>query len=136
MGTVIRKAPKGAIPVHTSAKAPTDYAWDVDAAKKRVVAKLGVNGWLGACAWVDPNIDGVTAGKLGHHDIVGGQLKVVWRAIAQCRAILGGARGGVKIPASQMPATRSHIDHHYEQFRKLFSDDVDAILIGNLSKYL
>jgi predicted RNA-binding Zn-ribbon protein involved in translation (DUF1610 family) len=107
-----------AVPVHRSSKAPYDHPWDVTAAMKRVVDAQGEKAWLGSCAWVDPSIDGITAGKLGHHDIVDGKLCVVWNGVKAAGNSLSGARGGVIIPKTDLPGVKRHLEVHYEQFGK------------------
>jgi len=108
-----------AVSVHRPPKAPIGTKWDAAAAQKRVVAARGEKAWLQCCAWVDPNIDGVTAGKLPHHDIVNGKLCVVWAGVRAGIQVLGGARGGVKgIPTADMGGVRRHLEVHAGQFGK------------------
>ena len=115
----------GAIPPHDSPKAPKDRPWDGDAARERI------RGWAGgpekekidwekyakAFAWVDPkHKDDFSGYKLPHHDIVDGELKVVWRGVVAAMQALLGARGGVDIPESDREAVYRHLANHYRQF--------------------
>lgn len=73
-----------------------------------------------AHAWYDP-ADGdpphtKAAYKLPHHEVIDGELKVVWRGVAAAMQVLNGARGGVDIPDGDRPAVRRHLAAHYEQF--------------------
>ena len=123
--TVERFLWAGAIPPHDSPKAPKDRAWDGDAARDRVRAwaggpdkeKIDWDKYARAFAWVDPeHRDDFGGYKLPHHDIVDGELKVVWRGVAAAMQALLGARGGVDIPREDRRAVYRHLARHYKQF--------------------
>jgi len=115
----------GAIPPHDSPKAPKDRPWDGDAAKERIRGwaggpekeKIDWNKYAKAFAWVDPkHKDDFSGYKLPHHDVVDGELKVVWRGVVAAMQALLGARGGVDIPESDREAVYRHLANHYRQF--------------------
>ena len=57
-----------------------------------------------------------TAYKLPHHELIDGEIKVVWRGVAHAMNVLRGGRGGVKIPDDEKDAVYRHLAKHYEQF--------------------
>lgn len=117
----------GAVPSHETAKADKDRGWDGDEAVMRLrrwaggPEKEGVDWarYAKGFAWVDPEHRGDYAGyKLPHHDVVEGELVVVWRGVAAAMAALLGARGGVDIPAGDRRAVYEHLAGHYRQFEE------------------
>jgi regulator of replication initiation timing len=115
----------GAIPPHDSPKAPKDRPWDGDAARERIRGwaggpekeKIDWNKYAKGFAWVDPNAkDDFSGYKLPHHDVVDGELKVVWRGVVAAMQALLGARGGVDIPEADQEAVYRHLTNHYRQF--------------------
>lgn len=54
--------------------------------------------------------------KLPHHRQ--SDLKLVLRGLQAAGAAVQGARGGVDIPASDMPRVRAHLGRHFKQFNK------------------
>ncbi len=104
---------KGAIPYKKHKLAPEDEPWD--AAKE--VAKAEVDDLKEMCAWYDsenPDLKG--SYKLPHHKADG--YATVWNAVRAAAAVIMGARGGAKIPASDMPGVKRHIAGHYKDFDK------------------
>ncbi len=54
--------------------------------------------------------------KLPHHDVRDGKLVTVQRGVEAAAAVVNGARGGVDIPAAELPAVRRHLAQHYHQW--------------------
>ncbi len=115
---------KTVVPYSPTTPAPEGRAWDAAAAVKRLRAWAGGEdiSWAKyrkGFAWYDskePELFG--SYKLPHHDIVGGELVVVWRGVAAAMAALLGARGGVDIPESDRRGVYNHLAKHYKQFDK------------------
>ena len=116
-----------AVASHETPRASEDYAWDADAAEKRIRRWAGGpekenidwSKYRQAFAWYnesDPENFG--SYKLPHHDIIDGKLKVVWRGVAAAMAALMGARGGVDIPTQDRRAVYNHLARHYRQFER------------------
>jgi hypothetical protein len=105
---------KGAIPPHTTPKAPEDAEWDAGAEVKKAEGEAQLRRMH---AWVDPEGDPENKGsyKLPHHRASG---EVVWRGVAAAMAALLGARGGVAIPAGDKDGVYRHLVRHYKQFDK------------------
>lgn len=112
---------------HNSPPAPADRSWDWhgkgEATKTDQLLDQG--GWAEmarAHAWYDPSLDDhdppheKQAYKLPHHEIIDGQLKVVWHGVRQAMQVLAGARGGATIPHADHKAIYDHLARHYEQF--------------------
>lgn len=104
---------KGAIPPHRTPKAPEDMEWDAAAVLRELPNDAKVLRMVHA--WYDENKDPDTkaAYKLPHHLPDG---RVVLRGVMAAGAALMGARGGVKIPAGDLPGVRKHLEVHYHQF--------------------
>jgi hypothetical protein len=54
--------------------------------------------------------------KLPHHEIIGGEPKVVWHGVTHAMNALLGGRGGVDLPKSDRKAVYEHLARHYRQF--------------------
>lgn len=119
MGTVSRP--------HRSPTAPKglDWDWHGTAEARKTDALLDHGGWQAmatAHAWYDPGADGNDpphrkgAYKLPHHELVGGELKVVWRGVAAAMQVLNRARGGANVPDTDRRAIHRHLAAHYAQF--------------------
>jgi ATP-dependent protease ClpP protease subunit len=70
-----------------------------------------------AFTWYDsenPEIFG--SYKLPHHDVEDGELVTSRGGVLAAGAAMSGSRGGVSIPDSEVPAVRSHLARHYEEF--------------------
>jgi hypothetical protein len=99
-----------------------DWNWS-ERETKEIDALLDKGGWAAvrdAHAWYDDS-DGDppekrTAYKLPHHEVVGDQIRVVWRGVAHAMNVLKGGRGGVRIPEREKPDVYRHLAKHYEQF--------------------
>jgi hypothetical protein len=112
-------------PPHRSPRAPKDRDWDWHGTHeaKKTDALLDHDGWramAAAHAWYQPDEHDPphtkAAYKLPHHEVVGDELKVVWRGVGAAMQVLGGARGGVDIPEADRDAVHRHLAVHYEQF--------------------
>jgi hypothetical protein len=122
MGTVIEP--------HTTPKAPMDREWDWHGTREKDKSDelIQVGGWdalANAHAWYDPNADPEhdpphekQAYKLPHHEELGGRVRVVWAGVRSAMQVLGGARGGVDIPRSDVKDVYRHLAKHYEEFDK------------------
>lgn len=104
-------AQRGAIPPHTTEKAPEDTPWDgpgeVAKAPNEAAALRRMH------AWVDDEADPDTkrAYKLPHHLVSG---EVVWRGVAAAMARL--LQAGTEIPDADRRGIYRHLAAHYEQF--------------------
>ncbi|MBI4259241.1 MAG: phage prohead protein, partial [Actinobacteria bacterium] len=54
--------------------------------------------------------------KLPHHELIDGELRVVWRGVASAMQVLLGARGGVDVPESDRKEVYRHLAEHYAEF--------------------
>ncbi len=87
-------------------------SWNADAADKRVRrwagAESGPNArYRRAFLWYDSaRSDEFTAYKLPIADVIGGELRVVPRAFMAAAQVLSGARGGVDLPARDVPGVK------------------------------
>ncbi len=93
--------------------------WDGAAAEKRVRkwadAQDGPNPkYRRAHLWYDESKpDQFTAYKLLIADVVDGQLRAVPRGIIAAAGIVDGARGGLNVPAADIPKLRRHLSRYY-----------------------
>lgn len=91
-------------------------SWDAGAARKKVAdwAQDDMKKFAKAFFWYDEkNADNLTAYKLPFADIIDGKLMAVPRGIYAAAAAIQGARGGVDIPSSDIPAVKAHIAKYY-----------------------
>src|SRR5690606_32361444 len=51
-------------------------------------------------------------------DVIDGRLMAVPRAIFAAAAVIQGARGGVNIPDSDIPAIKRHLERYYRKMEK------------------
>ncbi|MDQ1486087.1 MAG: hypothetical protein QOJ62_1780 [Actinomycetota bacterium] len=99
--------------------ADRDREWDGDAAEKRVRKWAGADEepnetYRIAHVWYDAaNKDNFTAYKLPIADVIDGKLMAVPRAIMAAGNVIEGARGGVHIPADDVPRVKSHLAKYY-----------------------
>jgi len=116
---------KGATEFQDLPLAPEDREWDAAAARERVARWAGGPDkesidWARyrmAFFWYDSeNPENFGGYKLPFADVVGGELKAVWKGVAGSMAALLGARGGVNIPESDRRAVYNHIRKYYEKF--------------------
>ena len=92
-----------------------------DAAEKRVRRWAGAEDepnakYRDAHVWYDADSkDNFTAYKLLIADVVGGRLKAVPRGVMAAGNVMQGARGGVALPAKDIPRVMSHLAKYYEK---------------------
>lgn len=99
-----------------------EWSWSDDEASE-TNALLDKGGWqlmADAHAWYD-DTDGdppekKSAYKLPHHELVNGELRVVWSGVAAAMNALAGGRGGVKVPSADVSRIHEHLAKHYRQF--------------------
>ncbi len=110
---------------HRSPTAPKERDWDWDGTDKmdRIIRERGWDGVALAHAWMDPNEDPDNdpprekgAYKLPHHELIDGELRVVWRGVVAAMTVVNGARGGVDIPDSDRRKVYDHLAAHYREF--------------------
>jgi len=99
-----------------------DWNWSDDEADE-TNALLDKGGWqlmAEAHAWYDDS-DGdppekKSAYKLPHHELIDGELRVVWSGVAAAMNVVAGGRGGVKVPHEDVAGIYDHLAGHYRQF--------------------
>jgi hypothetical protein len=110
---------------HRSPTAPRERDWDWDGTDKldRIIRERGWDGVALAHAWHDPQEDPDNdppqekgAYKLPHHELIDGELRVVWRGVVAAMTVVNGARGGVDIPESDRRNVYDHLAAHYGEF--------------------
>jgi len=111
-----------AISFHDLPVADRDRSWSADAAEGRVRRWAGATKapnarYRKAFLWYDAERgDEFTAYKLPIADVIGGELKVVPRAVMSAAQVVNGARGGVDLPVRQVPGVKRTIARYYEKF--------------------
>jgi hypothetical protein len=109
---------------HSSPTAPRERDWKWDGTDK-LDAIIEHGGWdavANAHAWYDGSAgdqdppDRKTAYKLPHHELIDGELKVVWSGVASAMNVVQGGRGGVDLPEGEIEAVYEHLAHHYREF--------------------
>ena len=109
---------------HDTPKADPDRAWnwsEYGAEKTDEIIEAG--GWqlmAAAHAWYDAS-DGdpppkKKAYKLPHHEMVDGELKVVWNGVVSAMSVMSGGRGGTDVSRDDIDAIYAHLAEHYRQF--------------------
>lgn len=110
---------------HHSPTAPKERDWDWDGTNKlnRIIDERGWDGVALAHAWYDTNEDPEHdppqekgAYKLPHHEIVDGELRVVWRGVVAAMTVVNGARSGIDIPEADRRKVYDHLAEHYAEF--------------------
>ncbi|MBW3612722.1 MAG: hypothetical protein KY392_02545 [Chloroflexi bacterium] len=109
---------------HRSPTAPKDRDWDWSGTDKldQIREHGGWDAVANAHAWYDPSADEHDpprekgAYKLPHHELVNGQLRVVWRGVVAAMTVINGARGGVDMPDADRRKVYDHLARHYEEF--------------------
>lgn len=111
--------------------ADRDTKWDGPEAAKRLVEwaggrfKLDVSKMSKVFLYRDstgsPKFVG--AWKFPIADVIGGQVKIVPRAVFTAAAVLRGSMGGTKIPKADQGAMRGKINTLYKRMAKEFKDD-------------
>lgn len=120
-------AVKAVVPFQDLPLASEDRSWDADAARARVAnwaggpdkANIDWAKYRKAFLWYDAeNAENFGAYKLPIADAINGQLMAVPRAIYAAAAAIQGARGGVNIPDSDIPAIKRHLERYYRKMDK------------------
>jgi hypothetical protein len=110
---------------HRSPTAPRERDWDWDGTDKldRLREDGGWESVARAHAWYDTGEDPEHdppqekgAYKLPHHELIDGDLKVVWRGVVAAMTVVNGARGGVDIPERDRRKVYDHLAAHYAEF--------------------
>ena len=119
---------RGAIPPHSTDKAPEDMAWDGPGEMAKCEATESALRRI--AAWVDSEMDPATkrAYKLPHHTAEG---LVVWRGVAAAMARL--LQAGTEIPEGDRRGVYNHLTRHYQQFDKTapeFRTGAELALLG------
>lgn len=118
------EAVKAVVPYQDLPLADEGRSWDADAAKARVANWAGGpekenidwSKYRKAFLWYDAeNAENFGAYKLPIADVINGQLMAVPRAIYAAAAAIQGARGGVNIPDSDIPAVKRHLERYYKK---------------------
>lgn len=120
---------KSAVPFEETPKMDEASEWSASDADKRLTewATVEKDGeqtvdfakYRRAFTWYNKeNPEVKSSYKLPHHDVDGGELKVVWRGVTAAMGALLGARGGAEIPESDIKAVYEHLAGHYKQFEK------------------
>jgi len=143
-----REAPKASskhVPaLEMTPTAPKEREWDSEAAEQRLRRFFSSDGsgdketidfsqYQRAFGYVMGGEEGnFSAYKLPHHDVIEGQMLVVYNALVAAAAAINGARGGVDIPEEDMPAVKAHITMHYHQFseRSPFEEEPEQDMGG------
>jgi hypothetical protein len=127
--TLSAKDDKGAIGALDLPIADRDRAWDSDAAIAGIRDLTDSDDEPSAryrrgFFWFDgENADQFGAYKLPFAASVDGDLTAIPRGVFAVAAALSGARGGVDIPESDLPAVRSRVARYYSRMREQFDDD-------------
>ena len=112
---------KAVVPYQDLPLADEDREWDASEARKRLAdwAEEDIDKYRKGFLWYDEeNADNLTAYKLPIADVIDGRLYAVPRAIIAAAAAIQGARGGVDIPASDVPGVKNHIEKYYKKMDK------------------
>lgn len=109
---------------HASPTASRDRDWKWDGTDKldRIIDHGGWDTVAKAHAWYDDEADDneppekKTAYKMPHHELIDGQLHVVWEGVYRAMNIMTGGRGGVDLPDDEIEDVYEHLARHYEEF--------------------
>lgn len=109
---------------HASPTADRDRDWTWDGTDKLddIIEHGGWDAVARAHAWYDDAADDndpphrKTAYKLPHHELVDGELRVVWEGVNSAMSVLAGGRGGVDLPQDDIDDVHEHLARHYEEF--------------------
>lgn len=110
---------------HRSPTAPKERDWDWSGTSKfdQILDHGGWDAVANAHAWYDtredpehdpPQEKGTY--KLPHHELVDGELRVVWRGVVAAMTVVNGARSGVDIPDTDRRKVYDHLAAHYGEF--------------------
>ena len=115
---------KVAVPFQNFKMADRERPWKVTDAEKRVRTWAGADDGLTSAAiwnkyklcfvwWDSENPDKFSSYKLLIADIVDGKKVAVPRGIFAAAAVAQGSRGGLKVPAVDLPKIRAHLGRYY-----------------------
>jgi len=124
----VNTSTRGAIPPHTTDKAPETATWDGPGEMAKCEATESALRRI--AAWVNSEMDPATkrAYKLPHHEAAG---LVVWRGVAAGMARL--LQAGTEIPEADRRGVYNHLARHYQQFDKEapeFRSGAELALLG------
>lgn len=115
----------GAITAKSWPLAEKDRSWDKDAAEGRIRTWAGGPGkedvdwgkYRSCFMWYDADdAENFTGYKFAYADVIDGEPHVVFRALAAIIGVLNGARGGTKIPSSDVPKVYAQAAKQYKRF--------------------
>jgi len=115
---------KGVVPYQDLPLAPEEREWDAAAARKRLRSWAGGDDidwakYRTGFIWFDSeNPEVVASYKLPIADVIDGELRAVWRAVAGGMGALMGSRGGVDIPEADADKAYAHLARYYKRFDK------------------
>jgi uncharacterized protein YbjT (DUF2867 family) len=99
-----------------------DWSWSENEAAE-TDQLIDDGGWglmVEAHAWFDGNEGDPPkkkgAYKLPHHQLIDGELRVVWSGVAAAMNVVAGGRGGVNVPDEDIQPIYEHLAKHYRQF--------------------
>ncbi len=117
-------AVKAVVPFQDLPLASEDRSWDADAARARVAnwaggpdkANIDWAKYRKAFLWYNSDEpENFGSYKMPIADIIDGKLMAVPRAIFAAAAAVQGARGGVNISDSDIPAVKRHLERYYRK---------------------
>lgn len=122
-GNVPESNEKRAIPYTETPVAPEGMEWDASAARRRIRewADGDIGKYRKAFVWQRPGepVENLSTYAGIHHDILEGQLRVVWRGVAAAMAsLVFGARGGRIEDDDERKAVYDHLRREYKNFDK------------------
>lgn len=85
-----------------------------DAAEQ--VKKAEIDDLKKMCVWYDEENKDAKGAYKGPHHLSEAPYKCVKSGVVALAAAIMGARGGINIPASDMPGVKAHIEKHYKDF--------------------
>ncbi|HGU6173200.1 TPA: HK97 family phage prohead protease [Escherichia coli] len=115
---------KAVVPYQDLPLADEGRSWDADAARARVARWAGGpdkenidwSKYRKAFLWYNSDEpENFGSYKLPIADVIDGRLMAVPRAIFAAAAAIQGARGGVNIPDSDIPAIKRHLERYYHK---------------------
>lgn len=121
---------KGVVSYSDYPVAPEDTTWDGAQAEQALRKWASSDGsgdkdtidWSkfskGFCWFDSSDKENFGSYKLPHHDIIGGEIKTVWKGVVAAMVVLLGGRGGVDIPEADKKGIYNHLVKHYKQFDK------------------
>jgi len=121
-------AVKSVVPYQALPLADTLMEWDVQMAVQRVLRWAGGpdkenvewDKFRKAFLWYDDSApENITSYKLPIADAINGELYAVPRAIYAAAATIQGARGGVDIPETDIPAIKRHLERYYARLNRV-----------------